>query len=238
MEENRKWRSLRWFLPAGCKTVGPSRPAGWRCLGDRRPWREGDASKLLRPFMSPCGVYQIMAYKGRSGTNLKSSSVSWIMFWMKWICREVRGAAPACPTTSAIFWEREEDTAADRAGPEGTDGAVRNHKSFVYQTFYQHTKRNSVFSLTSRNGTVLYHAVTVRLDQMVHRGYNHLQTAQRVSYTEQEMTTSISLEQILNCSFKQCSSQICGYSLKPDVCSGSDRLWAQCFHNAGWQWGH
>lgn len=94
-----------------------------------------------------------MAYKGRSGTNLKSSSVSWIMFWMKWICREVRGAAPACPTTSAIFWEREEDTAADRAGPEGTDGAVRNQKPFVYQTFYYRTKRNSVSSLTSRNGT-------------------------------------------------------------------------------------
>lgn len=47
------------------------------------------------------------------------------MFWMKWICREVRGAAPACPTTSAMFWESEEDTAADRAGPEGTHGATR-----------------------------------------------------------------------------------------------------------------
>lgn len=37
----------------------------------------------------------------------------------------MRGAAPACPTTSAMFWESEEDTAADRAGPEGTHGARR-----------------------------------------------------------------------------------------------------------------
>lgn len=36
-------------------------------------------------------------------TDLKSSRVSWIMFWMKWICSEVRGAAPPCPTTSAMF---------------------------------------------------------------------------------------------------------------------------------------
>lgn len=64
-------------------------------------------------------------HPARPKTNLKSSSVSWIMFWMKWICREVRGAAPACPTTSAMFWESEEDTAADRAGPEGTHGARR-----------------------------------------------------------------------------------------------------------------
>lgn len=52
------------------------------------------------------------------------------MFWMKWICREVRGAAPPCPTTSAMFWEREEDTAADRADPEGA-GEVRHDKPFI-----------------------------------------------------------------------------------------------------------
>lgn len=57
----------------------------------------------------------------KSGTNLKSSRVSWIMFWMKWICREVSGAAPACPTTSAMFWESEEETAADRAAPERSE---------------------------------------------------------------------------------------------------------------------
>lgn len=49
---------------------------------------------------------------------------------MKWICREVRGAAPPCPTTSAMFWEREEDTAADRAEPEGADDIVRRNKLF------------------------------------------------------------------------------------------------------------
>lgn len=55
------------------------------------------------------------------------------MFWMKWICREVRGAAPPCPTTSTMFWEREEDTAADRDEPDGADAAVRgiNHPSVV-----------------------------------------------------------------------------------------------------------
>lgn len=59
-----------------------------------------------------------------SGTYLKSSRVSWIIFWMKWICREVRGAAPPCPTTSTMFWEREEDTAAESAEPKGPDDAV------------------------------------------------------------------------------------------------------------------
>ena len=48
------------------------------------------------------------------------------MFWMKWICREVRGAAAPWPTTSAMFWEREEDTAADRPGPKDRDRTVRN----------------------------------------------------------------------------------------------------------------
>lgn len=51
------------------------------------------------------------------------------MFWMKWICREVRGAAPACPTTFAMFWESEEETAADRVEPECTDTTVRNQKT-------------------------------------------------------------------------------------------------------------
>lgn len=67
-------------------------------------------------------------------TDLKSSRVSWIMFWMKWIWREVRGAAPPCPTTCAMFWEREEDTAADRAAPEHTDSTVRNHN--IWTHFY------------------------------------------------------------------------------------------------------
>lgn len=81
------------------------------------------------------------------GTNLNSSRVSWIMFWMKWICREVRGAAPPCPTTSAMFWEREEDTAADRAEPEGVDEVVGRNKPFnsgctgLWGNTYTHTHR-------------------------------------------------------------------------------------------------
>lgn len=51
-------------------------------------------------------------------SNLKSSRVSWIMFWMKWICREVRGASPPWPSTWTMFWDSEEETAAvDRAAP-------------------------------------------------------------------------------------------------------------------------
>lgn len=65
----------------------------------------------------------------RSETDLKSSRVSWIMFWMKCICREVRGAAPACPTTSAMLLDSEEETADDRAGPEGAERTLRIQKT-------------------------------------------------------------------------------------------------------------
>lgn len=52
------------------------------------------------------------------GSYLKSSRVSWIMFWMKWICREVRGVSPPWPSAWTMFWDSEEETAAvDRAAP-------------------------------------------------------------------------------------------------------------------------
>lgn len=41
------------------------------------------------------------------------------MFWMKWICREVRGASLPWPSTWTMFWDREDETAADRAAPGG-----------------------------------------------------------------------------------------------------------------------
>lgn len=52
------------------------------------------------------------------GSYRKSSRVSWIMFWMKWICREVRGASPPWPSAWMMFWDSEEETAAvDGAAP-------------------------------------------------------------------------------------------------------------------------
>lgn len=56
----------------------------------------------------------------RGQTNLNSSSVSWIMFWMKRVCRGVSGVAPPRPATSATFWDSEEDAAA-AAGPEASN---------------------------------------------------------------------------------------------------------------------
>lgn len=103
------------FSPAGCRTAGPSPLADLRCLCGRCPWR-GDANTVMTTHLSQRCLSDYLGVE-----NLKSSRVSWIMFWMKWICREVRGAAPPCPTTSAMFWEREDDTAADRAGPEGAN---------------------------------------------------------------------------------------------------------------------
>lgn len=51
------------------------------------------------------------------------------MFWIKWICREVRGASPPWPSTWTMFWDKEEETAAvDRAAPGGHTACLLGKK--------------------------------------------------------------------------------------------------------------